>query len=397
MTFLDELAEFRSTWRAWIAQNVPRGLEDVFDWRLPRIVGRRDEERRRALAHPLVVEWEQVFLADRLVCASWPERSGGRGWLRWQKAVFEQELHHAGVPKIDRDLGESLLGPTVIAWGTEEQQARLLPPIISGQDVYCQGFSEPDHGSDLANLRTRGVVEGDSLVVTGQKIWTTHAPDANRMFVLCRTDPDVSLRHRGLTFAVIDFGEDNGVEVRPIRQMSGPAEFGEVFLNDARAALTDLVGGIGNGWRVAMTTLSEERDFNITTLALQNEHEFAVLTADLLGPDSDPVTRSVLAGEYARTFALRCLASRILGDPGATGTDAVAAVIKLYWSETHRALAETVAGMTGPDLAVRPDGPGFGTTDLQDTLLASQAETIFAGTSEIQRNLIAERLLGLPR
>ncbi|HEX6873124.1 MAG TPA: acyl-CoA dehydrogenase family protein, partial [Micromonosporaceae bacterium] len=317
-----DLPEFTAKVCSWIAEHAPDGLVEVFDWRLPRIVGNRDEARRHALDHPLFRQWEQTCLAAGAVCASWPEQFGGRGWSRRQRAVFEAELHAHGLPKVDRDLGESLVGPTVIAWGTPEQQARLLPPIITGRDVYCQGFSEPNNGSDLAGLRTAAVRDGDELVVTGQKVWTTHALEANKMILLCRTDSQLP-RHKGLTFVVLDFSPENNVEVRPIRQMSGPAEFAEVFLTGARARCADIIGGLNNGWLVAMTTLAAERDFNIPTLALENEYEFGRLVARVAeqGRSNDPAVRQVLAEAYSRMSVMRHLGDRILSDPDGAETE----------------------------------------------------------------------------
>ena len=390
--------DFRAEMRSWIHRHAPKGLADVFDWRNPRIVGNRDERRGLAMTLPVYREWERRFLDENLVCPSWPVEYGGRGWTRAHRAAFEAELHAAGLPRIDRDLGESLVGPTVIAWGTDPQKERFLAPIIRGEHRYCQGFSEPDSGSDLASLKTRGVVDGDELVINGQKVWTTHAHDANMMIVLCRTDPGEA-RHRGITFVIAPFTPVNGVDVRPLRQMSGPAEFAEVFLNDMRADLADVIGGMGNGWSVAMTTLAEERDFNIPTLALENLHEFWTLvdTTRERGRSVDPVVRQHLAQLFTTASIMQYISGRVLADPTGARTQAVIGIIKLLWSEHHRRFADRAVEIDGAAALLRPPGADYDTSNWQDVLLASQAETIFAGTSEIQRNMIAERLLGLPK
>ena len=193
----------------------------------------------------------------RFICPQWPEEFGGKGLDAVRVAVFNEELYRAGVPRVVRGMGESLVGPSVIVHGTPEQQAHFLPRIISGEDVYCQGFSEPGTGSDLAGLQTKGEIDGDEIVITGQKLWTSGAARANKMFVLCRTDPAAE-KHAGISFVLIDF-TDPAVTYQPVRQMSGAAEFCEDFLDGVRAPLFNVIGGLNNGWRVAMTTLGYER------------------------------------------------------------------------------------------------------------------------------------------
>src|SRR6516225_5928998 len=217
-----EIAHFRAELRAWIAAEAPAELAGLFDWNMPLTAGgRRGRRLAEAAAHPAYAEWETKLAARRLICPQWPEEFGGQGMDAVRVAVLNEELDRAGVPRVTRGMGEWLVGPSVIVHGTPEQQAHFLPRIISGEDVYCQGFSEPDHGSDLAAVETRGVVEGDEVVITGQKVWTSGAHRANRMFVLCRTDPDAEL-HAGLSYVLIDFTQP-AVEFRPIRQMSGAA------------------------------------------------------------------------------------------------------------------------------------------------------------------------------
>jgi alkylation response protein AidB-like acyl-CoA dehydrogenase len=313
-------------------------------------------------------------------------------------AVFVEECHRAGVPRVHRGMAEAVVGPSLIEHGTPEQQARFLPRIISGEDVYCQGFSEPDHGSDLAGIRTRGVVDGDELVITGQKIWTTYAHRANMIFILCRTDPDAP-KHNGLSYVLSGFAPGEHIVVRPVRQMSGAQDFSEEFIDGLRAPLVNVIGGIGNGWAVAMTTLGGERSSRATGQQLARGRELLELVevARENGACDDPVVRRQLAWAYVQTELLRFCRLRMLGCGGDGDPGATAATWKLQWSEYHQRLSEIAMDVIGPRSAIRPAGPGYQVDRWQDTYLAARAATIYAGTSEIQRNILAERVLGLPR
>ncbi|MEU7812788.1 acyl-CoA dehydrogenase family protein [Pseudonocardia sp. NPDC049154] len=391
-----EAAAFRREQREWIEGNAPDGLRELFDWRSHEVAGNWIAANKAARDTPEHRLWEERCVAAGLVCPSWPESVGGRGWTRVHKAIFEEELHRAGVPRIDRGMGEFLLGPTIVACGTEEQQARLLPPIIAGEHRYCQGFSEPDAGSDLAGLRTRGVVEGDELVITGQKVWTSHALEANMMFLLCRTDP-AAPKHKGLSFVVMPFGPENGVELSPIVQMTGGSDFGQEFLTESRTSLTNVIGGLNEGWRVTMTTLGFERDFNLPTISLEFLHEHARMRDRLRdrAASARPGVRQAVAKTYTEAAIVRLFAQRMLADP--EGSADMVSMTKLFWSEFHRHATETELVAEGPAALVRPAGEGYPTTTTQDSFLAARSGTIFAGTSQIQRNIIAERVLGLPR
>ena len=394
-----EIARFRAELRDWIAAEAPDGAR-----RADRLEhgGHRGRPARRRLAaaeaHPAYAEWAGRLAARRLICPQWPEEYGGQGMDAVRLAVLNEEFHRAGVPRVTRGMGESLVGPSVIVHGTPEQRAYFLPRIISGADVYCQGFSEPDHGSDLAAVETRGVVDGDEIVITGQKVWTSGAARANRMFVLCRTDPDAE-KHAGLSYVLIDF-TGPGVEYRPIRQMSGAAEFCEDFLDGVRAPLFNVIGGLNNGWRVAMTTLGHERGGRATVAHLGFEREFweLVETARKRGKTADPLVRQQLAWAYTqvelmRFSGLRTLAQLAAGRP--PGPEA--SVAKLFWSEYHKRLGEIAIGIEGADGLLRPDGDGYPVSSWQNVFLGSRAGTIYSGTSEIQRNIIGERALGLPK
>jgi alkylation response protein AidB-like acyl-CoA dehydrogenase len=394
-----EIARFRAELREWIAAEAPDGLAELADWNIAVTAGGyRREQLAMAAAHPAYAEWEHKLAAARLICPQWPEEYGGQGMDAVRLAVLNEEFHRAGLPRVRRGMGESLVGPSVIVHGTPEQRARFLPRIISGTDVYCQGFSESGHGSDLASVQTRGVIDGDEIVITGQKVWTSGASRATMMFLLCRTDVAAE-KHAGLSYVLIPF-TGPGVEYRPIRQMSGASEFCEDFLDGVRAPLFNVIGGLNNGWRVAMTTLGHERGGQATTAHLGYEREFWELvdTARKYGKTADPLVRQQLAAAFTgvqlmRFSGLRTLAEVAQGRP--PGPEA--SVAKLFWSEYHKRLGELAISIVGADALLRPEGDGYPTTDWQNVFLSSRAGTIYSGTSEIQRNIIGERGLGLPK
>ena len=389
--------EFRAGIRRWVAENAPDGLTGIADWSAAAIGVSDHDALDRARARPEYAEWERRLAAASLICPHWPTEVGGLGWDALQSTTFTEECFRAGVPKIERGMGESLVGPAIIAHGTAAQKARLLPRIISAEDVYCQGFSEPDHGSDLAGLSTRGVIEGDEVVMTGQKIWTSGADRANMIFVLCRTDPDAP-RHRGLSYVLAPM-HDNNIEMHEIRHMGGRVSFYGEFLDGARAPLANVIGGLGNGWRVAMTTLGHERGGRVATQYLMAEREFWDLaeTARERGRSEDPLVRDNLARAYMGVHLMRCNGMRTLvtlaegREPGPQ-----ASVSKLFWSEHHQRTGELALAIEGRDAVLRPPGAGYVTGRWQDVFLTGRANTIFSGTSEIQRNIIAQRALGLP-
>jgi alkylation response protein AidB-like acyl-CoA dehydrogenase len=394
-----EIDEFRAQLRDWIAANAPGELAGLTDWTIAATTGGyQGAELARAAAHPAYAEWERRLADASLICPQWPAEFGGQGMDGVRTAVLNEEFHLAGLPRVRRGMGESLVGPSVIVHGTPEQRAHFLPRIISGQDVYCQGFSEPDQGSDLAGVQTRAEVDGDEVVITGTKVWTSGAARANMMFALCRSDPTVP-KHAGLSYVLFPFAEP-GVRYRPIRQMSGAAEFCEDFIDGVRAPLFNVIGGLNNGWKVAMTTLGHERGGAATVQHLGFEREFWELvdTARKYGRDTDPLVRQQLAWAYTgvqvmKFSGLRTLAQVAEGRP--PGPEA--SVAKLMWSEYHKRLGEVAVGIVGADSLIRPDGPGYPTSPWQNVLLSSRAGTIYSGTSEIQRNIIGERALGLPK
>jgi alkylation response protein AidB-like acyl-CoA dehydrogenase len=394
-----EIAEFRVGLRDWIAGHAPAGLAERADWNRSIVTGGYGYgQRAQAMATDEYAQWEQELADARLICAQWPAEFGGQGLDGVRMAVFNEELHRAGLPRVIRGMGESLVGPSVIVHGTPEQRAHFLPRIISGEDVYCQGFSEPGTGSDLAGLQTRGEIDGDEVVITGQKLWTSGAARANKMFVLCRTDPDAE-KHAGISYVLIDFSGP-AVSYQPVRQMSGAAEFAQDFLDGVRAPLFNVIGGLNNGWRVAMTTLGYERGGSATVLHLAYEREFWELaeSARKRGVSTDPIMRQRLAWAYSQTQIMRFSGLRTLaGMAKGRQPGPEASVNKLFWSEYHKKLGELALDIEGADGLIRPAGDGYPTTRWQNVFLSSRAGTIYSGTSEIQRNIIAERALGLPK
>ncbi len=294
----EEAHDFRMQIRRWIADNVPPGLAEMAQWNLP---NNRFDRRAQALTSPQYGEWERRLLDAHLICPNWPASYGGSGFTPVQMLVFGEELVRAGIPRVERGMGERLVGPAILAHGTPEQKAFFLPRIVSGEDIYCQGYSEPDHGSDLAAVETKGVVDGDEIVIHGQKIWTSGAQRANMIFILCRTDPGAP-RHRGLSYVLARFAPDNGIEWRPVRQLTGEANFCQDFFDGTRAPLFNVIGGINNGWRPAMTTLGFERGGSATTVYLGFELEFWDLVRDLehAGRTTDPLVRQQMSGPTPR-------------------------------------------------------------------------------------------------
>ena len=317
-----EIAQFRSELREWIAANAPAELAEMADWNLAAGGGaRRDPRTVAALASPEYAEWDRKLSEAKLICPHWPAEYGGQDMDAVRLAVLNEEFYRAGVPRVNRGMGESLVGPSIIGHGTPEQKATFLPRIISGEDRYCQGFSEPNHGSDLAAVETKGEVDGDEIVITGQKVWTSGAMYANKMFILCRTDPTVP-KHAGLSYVLIDF-TDPAITFRPIKQISGAAEFCEDFFDGVRAPLFNVIGGLNNGWRVAMTTLTNERGGRATVQHLGFEREYweLVETARKYGKNTQPLVRQQLAWAYTQVqlmkfSGLRTMA-RLAGRPAA--------------------------------------------------------------------------------
>ena len=342
-------------------------------------------------AHEERVAWNRLLAEHGWTCLGWPTEHGGRGLSLVQQVIFHEEYARADAPGRVNHLGEELLGPTLIAFGTPEQQRRFLPRIAAVEELWAQGYSEPDAGSDLANVQTRARLVGDEWVIDGQKVWTSNAHLSQWAFVLCRTEPG-SQRHHGLSFLLVPLEQD-GVEIRPIEQLTGGSEFNEVFFTGARTAADLVVGEPGGGWRVAMALLGFERGVSVLgqVVGFARELSGVVDLARGTGAIDDPVLRDRLAAlrvelEVMRFQALRGLASDDAGS---------ASVFKLVWAGWHRRLGEVAMDVAGAG-GLTASAP-YELDRWQRLFLFSRADTIYGGSDEVQRNILAERVLGLPR
>src|SRR3954467_105151 len=352
-----EATKFRDEVRAWLEANRPEELVGV------------DEQRASFGNVPGIEAWTEKLTEAGYMCVSWPKEFGGRGLTGLEVAVLNEEFARAGVPRVTRGMGEWLVGPSIIVHGTDEQKAKFLPRIISGEDRYCQGFSEPDAGSDLAGLKTRGVVDGDEVVITGQKVWTSGAQAANMMFCLCRTDPDAP-KHKGISYVLLPMrredGSSNGIELRPIKQITGSSPFTETFLTEARAPVANVIGGLNNGWRVTMTTLGNERGGNATTQHVRFQKEFWGLVEEVRkrGKVDDRVLRQELAWAYSIVEIMRIAGLRTLSEVVAKKEPGPGASInKMFWSEYHRRFGEIALDVLGMEATVLPERTKEPTTE----------------------------------
>lgn len=378
--------EFRAEVRDWLATNLLGDFSDVVG---AGGSGHEHEmlERRR--------EWERRLGEGGWIGIGWPTSVGGRGCTTAQQVIFYEEYARAGGPGRLMHMSEQLLGPTLIEFGTAEQQQRFLPGILAGETLWCQGYSEPGAGSDLAGIATRARREGDEYVIDGQKVWTSLAHLAEWCFVLTRTDPE-SRRHQGLSYLLVPM-DQAGIDIRPIVQITRTSEFNEVFFDSARTDARDRVGAEGEGWRVAMGTLAFER--GVATLGQQvgfaRELDSVINMAKHNGAADDPAIRARLLDAWAgltvmRYTALDTLRSAKDGTPGLE-----ASISKLQWANWHRDLGELAIDVAG--LAGLVTGDGYELDAAQSLFLFSRADTIYGGSNEVQRTIIAERLLGLPR
>jgi alkylation response protein AidB-like acyl-CoA dehydrogenase len=394
-----DVEAFRDEVRAVLADELPS------DWQGIGAIASRSEAQAFARG------WRATMHRRGLLGITWPEHYGGRGLSKLHQLVLVEELAKAGLTFGEHtDLfGIKMLGSTLLRWGTEAQKERFLPRILAGTDRWCQGYSEPEAGSDLASLQTRAVLDGDEWVINGQKIWTSEAHHANWIFLLARTEPEAQ-RHKGISFLLCPL-EQPGIDIRPIRQLAGEPEFNEVFFTDARTAAENLIGPVNGGWSVAMTLLGHERGEEAATnpILFRAELDRLFALARERGRDGDPLIRQRLAWCYGRVEIMRYLGYRILTQSLRDGDIGPAASIaKLYWSEYHvkaTELALDIEGLAGlaprgrpPLRAVRTDDPGApnSTGSWLGAFVNARAGTIYAGSSEIQRNIIAERVLGLP-
>ncbi|HWC81087.1 MAG TPA: acyl-CoA dehydrogenase family protein [Pseudonocardiaceae bacterium] len=376
-------AAFRAEIRDWLAENLTGEFAALRGVGGP---GREHEAFDERLA------WEHHLAAAGWTCVGWPKEYGGRGASLAEQVIFHEEYARADAPARVSHLGEQLLGPTLIALGTDAQRQRFLPEIVAGRELWCQGYSEPGAGSDLASVSTSAVLDGDQWVINGQKVWTSLAHAADWCFAVVRTEKG-SHRHAGLSYLLVPMRQE-GVAVQPIRQLTGTAEFNEVFFTDARTDADLVVGEVGGGWQVAMATLSFER--GVATLGQQvgfrRELTGIIELARETGVLDDPLLRDELTRAWIGLDVMRSHALRTLGEkqPGAE-----ASVAKLVWATWHRALGELAMRVRGAaGLVTGPDGE---LDQWQRLYLFTRADTIYGGSDEIQRNIIAERVLGLPR
>ena len=377
--------EFRELVRTWLRENVVGEFAE-----LRGRGGPGDEE----IGFDIRVEWEKVLGRAGWIGLGWPVEHGGRGASVDQQIIWAEEYVRAQAPARTNHMGENLLAPTLIEYGTPEQCARFLPGILRGDERWCQGYSEPNAGSDLANVQTKAHLDGDRWVINGQKVWTSLAHVSHWCFVVARTEPG-SQRHAGLTFLLVPM-QQPGVEVRPIRQITGGGEFNETFFSDAETEASLVVGQPGAGWGVAMALLGYER--GISTLAQQvgfeRELDDTIALARTHGRSNDPVMRQKLARAHTGLQLLKLNALRSMSAKGVPGPEA--SISKLFWGTWHRDLGELMMEIMGPTGLIAEDHP-YELTLEQKLFLFTRSDTIYGGSNEIQRNVLGERVLGLPR
>jgi len=383
LTYSTAEQSFRGRARQWLAEHVPGEP-------LPPPYTAEGVAAHRA--------WERQLHDAGYTALHWPREHGGGGAGLIEQALFGEEYVRAGAPVRLNRLALGMAGPTVMAFGTPEQRGRWLPGMLSCEQLWCQGFSEPDAGSDLAAVRTRAELDGDELVITGQKIWTSLSAFAQWMFAIVRTDPALR-RHRGLTFVMVPM-DSPGIELRPIRQLHGEPGFAEVFLTDVRVPVANVVGEIGEGWSVAMATLGFERGTGLGDHArFARDIDDLVELARRAGMADDPVVRDEVAARHVEVQQYRRHMQHVttrLAAGGSIGPEA--SMGKLYWSEMEARIFETALNILGPLAELTPDAPlNLAAPELHRRYWHARASRIFAGTSEVQRNIVAERVLGLPR
>ena len=385
---------FRSELREWLRGALPDGWgHTVFE---------PEDEDERAMFR---LAWDRTLFAGGWSGINWPKEYGGRGATLVERAIFAEEMARAMAPEGLNIIGHNLVGTTLLCHGTEAQKQRYLPKIISSDEVWCQGFSEPNAGSDLASVRTKAERHGDKFVVNGQKVWTSFAQYSDWCFALVRTDPDAP-KHRGLSFLLIDM-KSPGISIRPLRQISGENEFNETYFDNVEVPVENVIGDINDGWRIAMTTLAYERGpEDGLGRQVRFKQELDKLISSLAVLDRGPrkaiehpdvrqkIGQSIIEVEVMRLNSLRSFSRYLNGEE--RGADA--SVIKLYWSHAAQRMYEAALDAIGPSAALEAgDADAVANGRFQLSYLQSKAFTIYSGSSEIQRNIIGERMLGLPR
>ena len=399
-----EAEAFRAEIRGWLGDNLPKGwFDDGFEM---------TADERTAFNE----EWPAKLYGGGWICAAWPPEYGGKGLGVMENVVLAEEFARAKAPLRADFFGDTLVGPTILQWGTEEQKRQFLPKILKGEMRWCQGFSEPNSGSDLASLKTSAVLDGDEWVINGQKVWTTQAQFADFIFLLARTDP-AATKHKGISYLLVPMKQP-GVEVRPIVQPDGTAEFNEVFFDNVKCPKENVVGGLNNGWIVANTTLAHERGMSATTSYRRFEEEMRLLVdeATTNGAIADPLIRQRLMKYHTKIEILKINGLRALSSTLNKTKDPAVATLgasnKMFWSEMHRDAMELALAIFGAESMLVTSGPASGgwpgvmrargredypVTPMVSAFFFSRSETIWGGTAEIQRNIVGERILGLPK
>jgi alkylation response protein AidB-like acyl-CoA dehydrogenase len=404
LTYTPEAEAFRKEVKSWLVANLPKGWFDKgFEL--------SGDERKKFNA-----EWPSKLFEGGWICATWPKEYGGKGLDTLQGVVLAEEFANAKAPMRADFFGDTLVGPTLLQWGTEEQKKEFLPQILSGKMRWCQGFSEPNSGSDLASLKTTAVLDGDEWVINGQKVWTTQGHHADYCFLLTRTD-QAAAKHAGISYLLVPMRQ-KGVEVRGIVQPDGTAEFCEVFFTDARCPKDNVVGGVNNGWQVANSTLAFERGMSATTgyRRFEEEYRLMLIAAKKNGAINDAGIRQRLMQYYTKYQILRYNGLRSLGatleGKKDMGVISLGATNKMYWTEMHQRAMELALDIHGADSMLINTGPedggwpgaqrdkrreGYPVSAMMSSFFFSRSETIWGGTSQIQRNIVGERVLGLPK
>ncbi|MCW2599718.1 MAG: acyl-CoA dehydrogenase protein [Frankiales bacterium] len=394
LRFSKEDEDFRSEFQAWLAINLPQEMRAPEFWR-----GKSDDEQFQIRR-----DWEAGKAEAGYCGIQWPTEYGGRGGTPTMKAIYDEELAKANAPRSVNPLGLAFLGPTVMAIGTDEQKRDIIKPLLHTETIWCQGFSEPGAGSDLAALQMKADQRGDDYILNGQKIWTTNAMHGDKIFTLARTSPSEGSRHAGISMLLVDMHQP-GVEARPLKQITGESEFGEVFFTDALCPTAEVLGGEGNGWQTAMLLLSFERGSSAIGQYTEFRHQWDLVAnlAQQLERDGqkaakDPVLRQKLAASLVDLECLKYHSWHILTQTS-QGKDlgAEASMTKMMWSETFRKVSDTYEAVLGTAFQVPDPQPGLSLEELTTMALWSRSCTIWGGSQQVQRSIVAERVLGLPR
>ncbi|MEH6550431.1 MAG: acyl-CoA dehydrogenase family protein [Pseudomonadales bacterium] len=389
LSFSKEDEQFREEVAGWLRENLTGDFEKLKFRGGPGDEHMYPEERK---------VWEQKLAQGGWTCVGWAKEHGGRACSIEQQVIFFEEYARAGAPGRVGHIGEGLAGPTLIAFGSDEQKQKYLPGILAGTELWCQGYSEPSAGSDLANVKTKARFDEATgkWHITGQKVWTSLAHESDYCFVIARTDPQ-SKAHKGLGFFLIKM-DQAGVDVRPIEQITGTSEFNEVFFDDAECDASDIVGAPGEGWKVAMGLLGFER--GVSTLGqqmlFQNELDEIISVAKANGASTDPAIRQRIADAHIGLKIMRYNSMRMLSGSDDGSLQKEALIYKLFWASWHRDLGVLAMDILGPEAEILESAP-YNLTRMQSMYLFVRSDTIYGGTNEIQRNIIAERGLGMPR